>query len=183
MNGILLAIDPGQVTGWAMIDIETEKVLLFGEVKTGDQFYISQLGELMEAADLLIVEDQYLDKNVDSTIKLAALRGGIEMLWAVKKHNKTLGINCLAIKPPKWQTALNIPTKARRWQRKRASMFQAKALTGQKLSQDVSDAVCMGVAIARRLKAKEKIREAEEEQEAALQEFRDCTDERDCGDK
>jgi len=157
MKGILLSIDPGQTTGWALINLETEKVLLFGDVKTSYRFYISLLGDRMEAADYLVIEDQYLDKNVDSLIKLAALRGGLEMLWAIRKNNRTLGVNCLVVKPSVWQSALNIPKRADREQRKRASTFQAKVFTGKKLSQNISDAVCMGLAIARRLNARKRI--------------------------
>jgi len=165
MKGILLSIDPGRVTGWAMINLETEEVLLFGEVKAGDRFYISLLGDRMEDADYLVIEDQYLDKNVDSLIKLAALRGGLEMLWAVRKNNFTLGINCLAVKPSTWQSALNIPKRAGREKRKRASIFQAKVFTGKKLSENVADAVCIGLAIARRLNAKKRIEKMDKAKE------------------
>ena len=154
MKGILLSIDPGKITGWARINIKNEKVELCGEVKVVDSGYIKELGCQMGFADYLVIEDQYLDKNVDSLIKLAALRGGLQMLWAVRKNHKTLGISCLLVKPSRWQAALNIPNKAGREQRKRASLFQAKALTRTKdITVNMADAICMGLAIARRLKA------------------------------
>ena len=95
-------------------------------------------------------------------LKLAALRGGLQVLWAIRQRHKTLGINCFLVNPKTWQTALNIPNTAGRDQIKRASLFQAKALTKNKnITDNVADAICMGLVMARKMKAEEKIREAE----------------------
>ena len=156
MEGIALSIDPGRIIGWAIIGVTAEAPALWGEIKADSPELISELSAKMFAADLLIIEDQYLDKNADSLIKIAALRGTIEGLWAAVK-NYPLGEQVCRVKPAVWQASLNLSAQATRKSRKRASMIRAKTEAGDtNVSQDAADAICMGLAIVRRLKHKER---------------------------
>ena len=163
MEGIVLSIDPGQVTGWAIIDIRTEAPVVWGELKAKSANFAVDLQARMHAADLLIIEDQYLDpkkENPDALIKLAALRGVIEGIWVAVK-NYQVGDQVCRVKPSKWQASLNLPPQASRESRKRASIIRARIETGkQKISENEADAICLGLAIIRRLKHSEKTENA-----------------------
>lgn len=162
-QGKVLGVDPAQTTGYAVVDARREKVCFYGEVKLAEEFSIAMLRAAMKEADLMIIEDQYLaqgrDKkgkskqNPDTVIKLAAIRGAIEMLWAQEKGLR-LGENIVRVKPSEWQSCLNLPTQANRERRKAASIRQAGYLTElTDLRENESDAICMALAMLRKMKA------------------------------
>ncbi len=159
-QGKALAVDPALRTGYAVIDAGWELVCYYGVAPMADELAIQILRGVMCEAELLIIEDQYLARdgrgrkrqNPDTVIKLAATRGGIEMLWAAEKK-LALGENVVRVKPSKWQGCLNLSARAGRDKRKAASVKQAKFLTGiDGLREDEADAICMGLAMLRKMK-------------------------------
>lgn len=158
LQGIALSVDPGNSTGWARIDIASEKPLDFGVVdtKSNGDLWVIELAERMASASLLIIEDQHYDKkreNPDSLIKLAAKRGAIEMLWSLIS-GFPFGDQVAREKATRWQASLGLPVTANSKTRKRAALKQAYFLTGKRdIPQDAADAICQGAAIIRRLKS------------------------------
>jgi len=169
-EGRILAVDPGKSTGWAVIDCGHELVRRHGLIK--DIYKRDALIQLVYAiaeSDVLVIEDQYLDRkkkngrkveNVQALITLAAIRGRIEMLWAREK-GLAIGANEILLKPTEWQAALNLNSRASRDSRKHAAAKQAEFLTRlTDLSQHEIDAVFMGLAITRRLKSGQLLKQA-----------------------
>jgi hypothetical protein len=169
-EGRLLAVDPGKSTGWAVIDCGHELVRRHGLIK--DIYKRDALIQLVYAiaeSDVLVIEDQYLDRkkkngrkveNVQALITLAAIRGGIEMLWSREK-GLAIGENVILVKPTEWQAALNLSSRAGRDSRKHAAAKQAEHLTRlTDLSQHEVDVICMGLAIARKLKSGQLLKRA-----------------------
>ena len=158
---IVLAVDPGEKTGWASIALETEEVLESGELKAKDPKFIELLGAELAAADILIIEDQYFDKSIDnpdSLIKLAALRGEIQGYFTIIKGFRRCD-NICCVKASLWQACLKLPVKASREQRKRASRKLASFQVGrQDITENEADAINMGLAVVRRLKAERLIK-------------------------
>lgn len=166
-EGRVMSIDPGTATGWAVIDCHLELVRRHGVIKDiRKPGALVALALAMREADVLVVEDQYLAKdkpggkkqeNPQALISLAAIRGGLQMLWAREKRYG-YGENVVLVKPTEWQVGLGVPSSVGRDKLKRAAMTQAQFLietTG--ISQDEADAICMGLAITRRLKASHRV--------------------------
>ncbi len=164
----VLAVDPGLKTGWALIDFETEKPLSWGELDSADDNFLWLMQELFDRAEYLVVEDQHLDKkimNPHMVIRLSQAAGMIMGAWLmIREQDLHAGIKHLMeprwsytmIKAPSWQKSLRLPARASREARKYASRRVAELLTGQPCPENASDAICMGTALVRSVKAKQK---------------------------
>lgn len=164
----VLSIDPGIKTGWALIDFETEKPISWGELKSTDDNFLWELQKLFDKAEFLVIEDQHLDEKIYNplmVIRLSQAAGKIIGAWELKREQDShAGIAQLMepkysyhqIKAPSWQKSLRLPARASRETRKYASRKVAKLLTGKECSENTSDAICLGTAFVRSVKAKRK---------------------------
>lgn len=85
-----------------------------------------------------VIEDQYLSKNPDSLKKLS---------WNVGRWQEacaSAGVSYTMLAAKTWQTVILGSTRMKREQIKMVSAQVARAETGQSLSEDVSDAYCIG---------------------------------------
>lgn len=153
MTGKLLSVDPGGHTGFALIDIASERVLKFGALRRNAPDFHGQLVELMERADWLVVESgQFVKANPQAALSIAQAKGEIIGMWSGPADR------VIELEASKWQARLKL--KGKRKQRKRGSFIYAQAALdlqtkGGPLTQDSADAICMGLAAARMLKAEE----------------------------
>lgn len=165
----VLAVDPGLKTGWSLIDFETEKPLSWGELKATDENFLWDLQKLFDKAEYLVVEDQYLDEKLFNplmVIRLSQATGIIIGAWLLKRYqdHHLHGIEHLMaprwsytlMKATSWQKSLRLPARASREVRKYASRRVAKLLTGKECPENASDAICMGGALIRSVKARQK---------------------------
>jgi len=165
-----LAIDPGRITGWSLIDYESEKPISWGELDSAHDDFLWDLQKLFDKAEYLVIEDQHLDKKIMNplmVIRLSQAAGIIIGAWLIKREQDfRLGIGHIylmepkysyqLVKAPSWQKSLRLPARASREARKYASRRVAKLLTGRECPENASDAICMGTAFIRSVKAKQK---------------------------
>lgn len=155
MTGKLLSVDPGGHTGFALIEFGPtfERVLEFGVLRRNAPDFHLQLVELMERADWLVVESgQFVKANPQAALSIAQAKGEIIGMWPDGRTN------LIELEASKWQARLKL--RGKRKQRKRGSFIYAQAALdlhtqGGPLTQDSADAICMGLAAARMLKAEE----------------------------
>lgn len=164
----ILSIDPGICTGWALISYEDEKVISFGELKSTDENFLWDLQKLFDGAEFLIIEDQHLDEKIMNplmVIRLSQAAGIIIGAWMMKREQDLhAGIEHLMepkysyhlMKAPSWQKSLRLPARASRKVRKYAARRVATLLTGKECPENASDAICMGTAFIRSVKARQK---------------------------
>ena len=164
----VLAVDPGLKTGWALIDYESEKPLSWGELKATDDNFLWDLQKLFDKAEYMVIEDQHLDEKIMNplmVIRLSQAAGIIIGAWMLKRE-QDLHAGIVHLMEPKrsytlikatgWQKSLRLPAKASREVRKYASRRVAKLLTGKECPENASDAICMGTAFIRSVKARQK---------------------------
>ncbi len=96
-----------------------------------------------------VVEDQYLNLNVHTLIKLVSIRSMLITLARIYNCSK-----CITVSPQRWQTViLGIHIKAKREQRKRVSCLVASQIAKQEIKDnDVADAICIGEYVIRKKK-------------------------------
>lgn len=165
----VLSIDPGEKTGWALIDFETEKPFSWGELVSTHNDFLWDLQKLFDKAEYMVIEDQHLDEKIMNprmVIRLSQAAGIIIGAWVLKREQdlRLHGIPHLMepkrsfslVKATSWQKSLRLPARASREVRKYASRRVAKLLTGIECPENASDAICMGTAFIRSVKARQK---------------------------
>lgn len=148
---ILLSIDPGAATGYALIHVPSESVLDFGVLKQGTPDFSGRLRVLAATAEWLVIEDQYVGVNPHSALRVAKSKGLVlGILAGAFAPDRIREVN-----PKTWQAAYKL--KGGRESCKSGAMVIARrAISGRmsgELLQDAADAVCMGLASARKIKA------------------------------
>lgn len=94
------------------------------------------------------IEDQYLNLNVKTLIKLVTVRTMVLTLAQISGAEE-----CSVIAPQRWQTVmLGVNIKTKRQQRKRLSCIVASQIAKEDITDpDIADAICIG-DFARRIK-------------------------------
>lgn len=140
----LVSVDPGACSGVAVVTISAvPKLLFYREIRSSRKMdplpssVIQEIAEQYHPSEA-VIEDQYLDKNVDSMKKLAWSVGGWQLACRIS------GIPFSMLFAKCWQTATFGKKTRTRAELKTASMSLSRAETKQNLSVDVSDAYCMG---------------------------------------
>lgn len=139
----VIGIDPGNKTGIAVVTIAGRPRLVHSSVenlsKTSPYIWFDGLDERL--TDLKVVccaiEDQYLDKNIDSLKKLARTSGRWQE--AALSH----GIKVEFVAATTWQRAVLGRSAKKRDVLKRSSVAIAEAETGIKMKSDAADAFCL----------------------------------------
>ncbi|MCE5270789.1 hypothetical protein LLH00_05845 [bacterium] len=154
MTGKLLSIDPGCKTGWALIDLASERVVEFGVLRQVAPDFPETIRALAERAQWVAVEDQYVGNDPHAALCVAESKGRI--LGMVAGHIPPDRVRVILAQT--WQARLKL--KGKRKQRKRGAFILAQAALdlqtqGGPLTQDSADAICMGLAAVRMLKAEE----------------------------
>ena len=92
------------------------------------------------------IEDQYLNLNARTLIKLVTVRTMVLTLAKVEGAVETE-----VIPPQRWQTViLGVKIKSKREQRKRLSLLLAEKIAGRKIGDsDIADAICIGEYVNR----------------------------------
>ncbi len=101
---------------------------------------------------MFFIEDQYLNLNVKTLIKLVSARTMILTLARVAGATK-----CEVVSPQSWQTImLGVNIKAKRDQRKRISCLVASEIAKEKIDDpDLADAICIGDYARRKIQKTE----------------------------
>jgi len=151
LNGNLLAIDPGKRTGVALIDIQSEKVLIAGSVKrnVSGSSCIQGAYYLGWKPGLLAIEQQYLGKNPQTFRKLIQLAESEKSDWLIYYGGEN---TIIEVHPKSWQAALKIPVRATRKHVKEISLKMALLEKPDLVDQDAADTINMGLYAARHLK-------------------------------
>ena len=158
---IILGIDPGTlITGYGLIKIEHDgyRALDYGcirpplKMKLTDRYLIihNAIDELLakHQPDVLVVESQYVHKNVQSAIKLGMARGVI--LIAAKKR----GIAVFEYYPTQAKLAVSGSGKASKSQVQRMVQMLLKLPTLPQ-PEDAADALALAICHANSLKSRE----------------------------
>jgi Holliday junction resolvasome RuvABC endonuclease subunit len=102
----VIGIDPGTTTGWAIVEHAIPwKYVASGEIELSNQCTATAFLESLLYPNrrpervMVAIEDQYLDKNVATTIKLARMSGRWE---EAALH---MGLNVKMINPKSWQSS------------------------------------------------------------------------------
>lgn len=147
----VLAIDPAvKKTGWAVLDADgrrVKRVVARGVFKYATPAEIDEFAaHLAQPAlhpDVVAIEDQYLDKNVHTLIRLVEMRVRFQHSFQIRE------IPVVVIPADEWQMGLlsgMITRKSRRIERKAACLKYIQSLHDPKCkSQDEADAIAIGV--------------------------------------
>jgi len=141
MNNLLISIDPGATSGVAVLTIEAQPKLRYcGHFKMESNVFIDCIRELCEIFTVTkaVIEDQYLNKNVNTVKKLSRIVGR----WQESLIRE--GLEPIEIYPQTWQSKELGTTKATRTVRKKIAQDKAQHLFGRILTQDESDASLLG---------------------------------------
>ena len=147
-NTLIISCDPStRKSAFAVFDENglksyTKVTTKFGDVRS---FFDQFSGERFA----FFIEDQYLNLNVKTLIKLVSARTMILTLARVAG-----AVKCDVIPPQSWQTImLGVNIKAKRDQRKRVSCLVASEIAGEEITDpDIADAICIGDYVRRTLK-------------------------------
>lgn len=141
---MIIAFDPGykKVAYATYIDEE----IRVGYVHRGKHErikYLLMIKELIKGMDVVIVEDQYI-KKVSSRLQCAVAASTLKVKAAAQEI-QALGYleeaEVIKCHPKSWQTLIGSPTGTKAV--KAAAKEYAERLLGEKLGQDICDAVCM----------------------------------------
>lgn len=154
----IISVDPGSSSGWSVLSIDINpKLIMYGIVnfskrKGSIDSYIKKIVLECNKKKIFIrsaiIEDQYLNKNVKSTISLARNSGR----WQEALLNSE--IESSFIQASVWQSkTIKLQN---RIQLKKSSVLISKSLWNVELPVDVSDSALMGrfYAITEHLKRK-----------------------------
>lgn len=148
---IVLGIDSAFTrTGWALLERDgvRERLIAHGLLEACDYEVVGAFAHRMATGPLgpkismVVVEDAYLDENVDTLKALSRLVGR----W--QQSFEALGLKTRLVMADVWQRGLLtglITGKTEREGRKRAAQLWAKATFGEALHTDEADAVGLAV--------------------------------------
>lgn len=141
---IVLGIDSAfHRCGWALVERDgtRERLIVYGVLRAVDADVVSEFAGKMATAgptiDVVVIEDAYLDKNVDTLKALSRLVGRWQQAF------EGLGLDTRLVMADVWQrgtlTGL-ITGKSVRETRKAAAVMWARATFGVVLGEDAADA-------------------------------------------
>lgn len=141
----LLAVDPGSISGWAVVSITLNPMLLVygnANMSKGSPTTIIIERILSNAAvpppERCVIEDQYLDKNVDSLKKLARSAGRWEEACI------SSGMTVDYVPAASWQRSeLSAVRQIARKERKRMSIAKVHGIWGVRASEHIADAALL----------------------------------------
>ena len=146
---IVLGIDSAFTrTGWALLEREgpKERLIAHGLLEACDAEVVGGFAHKMATGPLtigmVVIEDAYLDQNVDTLKSLSRLVGRWQQAFEV------LGLRTRLVMADVWQRGLLtglISGKTEREGRKRAAQIWAHATFGEALHTDEADAVGLAV--------------------------------------
>jgi Holliday junction resolvasome RuvABC endonuclease subunit len=148
---IALGIDCATCSGWARIERigGRERMLDHGVLKLADPAEawraIAGLAAHTPSPDVVAVELPYVDKNIDTAIKLALLAGQFKQAFG------STGAVVELVRASQWQAAiLGRFGGGKRADRKKAAKIWARAVFDLQLSEDEADAAAVATWAARR---------------------------------
>ena len=149
---MILACDPStRYCAFALYD-ENGRLRNTYKVKSSFNSLTSFFKKFRRKNIIFAVEDQYLNLNVKTLMKLVEIRTTLTTL--AKVYNNA---ECLIIPPQKWQTTMLGYRKAKREQRKALSCMVASEIAKKPIDDDnIADAVCIGEYV-KRIKLKESL--------------------------
>jgi len=156
---VIVAIDPGARSGWAVLSVEPNPKLLLSDsvawpkpgtkkdlpANTVSAVVDSLLDTLRRFEHTVVgvgIEDQFLGVNPQSMKKLVRNGGRWEEAW--RRH----GYEVEWVYPQKWQTAELGTARIDRSEVKRRCKVKSLNLWGKKLKEDESDAAMIGRYLA-----------------------------------
>ena len=157
VNGILLSVDPGRDTGYALINLRSEDVIEAGRLDRGEPYYRERFKAIMLRAGRMVIEAQFIPagkynrgKKVDTKSIQKIIEAKMEAicLW-IEVH----GIQNvpLEVQPLSWQRPLGIATRHKSGT-KDASKQVACLSTGRGIvDADMADAINMGLHAVREI--------------------------------
>ncbi len=147
----MLGIDCATTTGWALVQLGAGRpvVAAHGTIRAG-WHEVRDLVDHFSVAGLSVaaLETPYVDKNADTTIKLARLCGRFE------QELEARAIPVELVKASEWQRGLLrglITETSKRGDRKRACRLWVKSELGKVVGEDEADAIALAVWVGRRL--------------------------------
>ena len=143
MNGVLLAVDPGITTGYALVEINSRRVIEAGTLSRREPWFRERMMSLMRRASHAVIEGQFIrlgrranHKTVRSVIEA---KGELETLWGLVHGPEN---RPLVLQPQQWQRPLGI----RGSDTKSPSMKVASMSTGREITNhNLADAVNLGL--------------------------------------
>lgn len=145
---VVLGIDSAfHKAGWALVERSGPGEVLIGHgvLRAVDWEVVSEFSGRMAhgqpiAIDVVVIEDAYLDKNVDTVKALSRLVGRWQQAF------EALGVTTRLVMADVWQRAILtglITGAANRQARKKAAQIWAKATYHKALSEDEADAAAL----------------------------------------
>lgn len=163
----ILALDPStKCIGWAILDTETDTIVNAGDYKPAGNSLDDKLADCYDwfnveffamACDVLAIELPIYHRNVKTLRTLAQLAGVLRL--AASEWSETI----IEILPAERRLALGVPIKLTGMPAKQQIRRLVNATYGLDLKpdqHDISDAVAVAVAAARKLREKEMLTNA-----------------------
>lgn len=148
---IVLGLDAAARTGFALVEktVGPERLIEHGSVDTGTadiiQTFATNMATRRRAPDIVVIEDCYLDKNVQTLKALARLTGRWQQAF------ESMGLRTRLCMADVWQKRmLGQMGGAGRASRKKAAMTWCRAWFKAELDPDAADAACMAAWECRR---------------------------------
>ena len=137
---MLLSCDPG-TKHCAFAIYENGKLVDACKTKATFEKLKEFFKELDSDEFVFVIEDQYLNLNVNTLKKLVEIRATVTVLARMFG-----AVKCIVVPPQKWQrTMLGVNIRAKREQRKRVSCMVASSIVGKGIADnDIADAICIG---------------------------------------
>jgi len=171
MTALVLGIDPGATSGWALVTVAPNPVLATfgktrldkGEVPTRAMTVMSEMGPehiglpRSSYVAAMVIESQFVALNIKTAIRLAQYAGR----WEEACLATFPDIPVQWVKPNEWQTAMLAGAmgggRAKRAQRKAAAISVCLARWKVKLETDVADAALIAAFVAERMAFEKRI--------------------------
>ena len=158
---LILAIDPGRHTGYALVGLNTENIIEVGLLDRGEPYYKERIKTLIRRADYLAIEAQYIADGRKGGLRVSMQN--VQRIIEAKQEVITLwseihpdGNNTpIQFQPRQWQCAIGIKAKYS-YEIKLASMKIASLFTHRNIaSPDMADAVNIGKYAVGQIRAAE----------------------------
>lgn len=139
-----MGIDAAGSSGWGIVDVGRGRpsLITFGVCNGKDHHAIVEVVEtaVTHGVQVVAIESPYVDKNVDTAIKLGVICGR----WC--QEFDRAGIKWISCKADTWQRKLLdglIHAGSPREVRKKAAKQYVRAEFGREVSEDEADAICL----------------------------------------